>query len=112
MNTTDLEGLALRIMLAKALCLTYTIVRAEYGIGPRVLVQGRREYFRPDQDWAQGGLLMDSHWRPATAWLIKQLGPNWRDNVDGKPGDLMIWFCRGIVGSHLGDEVECPQFDN
>lgn len=111
-NTADLEGLELRIMLAKALGYTYTVVDAEYGIGARVLVQGHREYFRPEQDWAQGGPLINAHWRASTAWLIDQLGPNWRDNVDGNPGDLLVWFCRGIVGSHFGHEIECLQLDN
>jgi hypothetical protein len=105
MKTTDLEDLPLRIMLAKALGYTFTVVPPEYGIGKRVMVAGHREYFRPDRDWAQCGVLIDKHWRETTSWLIEQLGPNWRDEVDGRAGSILVWFCRGIVGSVYGDEV-------
>ncbi|MNG16092.1 hypothetical protein D3C85_15240 [compost metagenome] len=105
MNVADLEGPSLRVMVAKALGYTYSVVRTEYGTGPRVLVEGHREYFRPDCDWAQGGRLIDNHWRDATAWLIDHLGPNWRDDVDGVPGSILVWFCRGIVGSVYGNVV-------
>lgn len=110
--TSELSGVQLRFMLALAIGRNPNIIGAEYGVGSRVLIEGERGYFRPDVDWSQLGALLDVYWRHSTSWLISHFGPNWRDNIDGTKGSIQIWFCRGIVGSHLGDEVECLQFDN
>lgn len=107
----DLEGPMLRAALATALDLKFTIVPPAYSVGNRILIEGGREYFRPDVHWPQGGPLIDTHWREATAWLIDQFGPNWRDEIDGLPGSILVWFCRAIVGSKFGDVVDVQHLE-
>lgn len=109
MFVRDLEGPTLRAALATALELPFKIIPPEYSTGNRILVDGAREYFRPDVHWPQGGPLIDEHWRDATAWLIGEFGPNWRDRIDGLPGGILVWFCRAIVGAKSGDTVNVQQ---
>jgi hypothetical protein len=106
MNTAELEGFPLRVMVAKALGLLYSVVGPEYGIGHRLLIDNQRGYFRPDKDWVQCGDIIAKHWRETTSWLIDHFGPNWRDEIDGTLGSLQLWFCRGLVGSVYGNVVD------
>jgi len=105
---STLRGSALRYAMAQARGMPFTVHPPVYGSGHRILVEGDQGFFRADVDWKQAGPLIDRHWRTITTWLIEHLGPNWRDNVDGEPGDVLLWLARGYVGGLLGDTVTVP----
>ena len=105
---SDLSGPLLRHAMAQARGEPFEVFPPVYGSGHRILVYKDRGFYRPDVSWEQAGPIIDRHWREITVWLTKQHGVNWRDAVDGKPGDILLWFCRGFVGSRLGDEVTLP----
>lgn len=106
-----LAGPRLRHAVAAVLKKEFTVDKEPtYGVGHRILIKGDKEFFRPDVNWEQGGPLVDTHWRAITAWLIETLGPNWRDNIDGRRGDILVWFMRGLVGSVCGTHVGVPEW--
>ncbi len=108
-DTRHLTGIALRYATATALGFSFEIHQPTYGLGHRLLIKGQSGYFRPDVEWAQM-TFVEAAWREIVGWLIAEFGPNWHANVDGRRGDLQLWFCRGIIGARLGNEVSIPTY--
>lgn len=108
-DTRNLVGVTLRYALAKSLVLEFDIHPPAYGLGHRILIKGQPNYFRPDVDWGQLAFV-ESAWREVTGWLINELGPDWYSEIDVRQGDLQRWFCRGLVGARLGNEVMIPSY--
>jgi len=106
----ELIGASLRYALATALGLKFQVYTPTYGLGYRISCQGMSEFYRPDVDWLQGGPLVETHWREATAWLQDHLGPDWKDQIGSSRGALLRWLCRGIVGSRVGKTIMIPEY--
>jgi len=108
-DTRNLTGIALRYAVAKALGLDFVVHPPEYGLGHRILIKGQPNYFRPEAEWAEMAFI-EPAWREVTGWLINELGPDWYSEIDARQGDLQRWFCRGLVGARLGNEVMIPSY--
>lgn len=104
-STISLQGFNLRYALV--LGKTFTIIPPEYGLGPRIRVEGEGEYYRPDVNWVQTGKLIEAYWIDIVGWLEAKLGPEWPTKIlsDGGP---RVWFCRAVVGFRHGDTVSIP----
>lgn len=107
-KTCDLKGSALRHALAQAHGQPFEVYPPTYGSGYRMAIRGHREFFRPESCWEQAGPIIDVHWQAITDWLTDSLGSDWRDHINGVPGDVLVWMMRGYVGSILGNTIEVP----
>lgn len=98
-EVASLTGPELRLALASTLKLEYTIsIEPVYQVGARILLKGKHEFFRPDQDWKQAGPLIETHWVAITKWLQKHFGHTWVGYVDRSKESALTWFMRAIVG--------------
>lgn len=110
-KVNELKGPELRLALAHSLGLDYEIsIEPAYGVGSRILLKGKYEFFRPDQDWKQAGPLIEQHWVAITKWLHKHFGHTWVGYVDLSEDSVLTWFMRAIVG-HYNPLLEGIPFD-
>lgn len=106
-QVAKLTGPELRLALACTLQLEHSVsFEPAYQVGARVLLKGKHEFFRPDQDWKQAGPLIETHWVAITKWLQRYFGHTWVGYVDRSKESVLVWFMRAIIGYHN------PNLDN
>lgn len=110
-DISALTGPELRLALAHSLGFDYEIsIEPVYAVGPRILLKGMYEFYRPDQDWKQAAPLIESNWSQIARWLQKHFGPTWVGYVDRSTDSVLVWFMRAIVG-HYNPTLKGVPFD-
>lgn len=109
--TRALTGPSLDWAFAKALGLQVTVLRPEYGTGPRVFITVgstaiRHKRFQPSTNWADGGRYI-----ACFDFEFQRQGSVMEARAPGMFGageDHLIAMCRAVVANRLGDRIACP----
>jgi hypothetical protein len=106
-KTAELSGAALDWAVAQVEKVKVTVNGAFH---EKVFIGDKKglikDLYKPSTDWSQGGPLIAKYWRKATSELFDWHGYDWTKDVTSNE---LIWFCRAIVASVLGDTVSVPK---